>query len=876
MEGFRSGRVAPYWLLGFGWVLLGLCLMVLVLLVNIRQAEQDFIRGTNELHDRLVQRLSSSEVVLAGFAAHFSVKEGINPSKVRRYARKMLEHYPHIYQLEAQIKVAAAELEAFEARMRNAGYPRYKVRSFNYESDRRWQDVSPRAFYYPIYFMEPLIPEAVPVLGLDVFSLAHLRKAIVEVARTAQMVASSPLELVEGGRAYILFAAVDGAPAAAPGSALGHAQFPDIIVSLVVRTAELIAGDKLTGQDDVTLYDSGFDVTDPAGWIYRHLVPDAHSLTRVGLPRFFDSRALEVPGHPFVLQVTRQLTWNVAKTSPLIAVGGFFLITSWVLAFYIRSRQVSEEQREAATRALAAERDLLNGITATAVSAIVVFDRAGVVTFANQRAESILGLARQAGGWRSARNRECLFIPCEGHCEGSALPLLQRIVDSGQPLFGAHYALRCPDGSHKQLSINAAPLKQSAGAVSHVVCALEDITERRRAEERLKQNEIQLREQARQLTEADRRKDEFLALLGHELRNPLAAIRNAVVWLQGHPEYLHPQARWAQEVIGRQVRGLARLVDDLLDVSRITQGRIELRLAPTSLAEVVSRAVETVCPTIDGRRQTLEVSLPRAPLWLHGDVIRLAQVFGNLLDNASKYTQAGEKLWLTVAQEGDEAVVSVRDNGVGIPAYMMAHIFEPFQRGNGGRGSHHGGLGLGLSLVRDLVTRHGGQVNAFSAGPQRGSEFIVRLPVWVGETRAQMPARRVVKGFRPPPTAAKRVLVVDDEADAATSLAMLLHTMGHEAYTASDGPDALTAVTRLQPQVVILDLGLPGMDGYEIARRLRRTHTSAMLLLIALTGYGQEAHRRRSATVGIDSYLTKPVDDLTLESLIGSFVPCGH
>jgi CheY-like chemotaxis protein/two-component sensor histidine kinase len=312
-------------------------------------------------------------------------------------------------------------------------------------------------------------------------------------------------------------------------------------------------------------------------------------------------------------------------------------------------------------------------------------------------------------------------------------------------------------------------------------------------------------------------------------------------------------------------------VDDLLDVSRITQGRIELRKAPTKLAEVISRALEIVAPTIDGRNQDLSVSLPEDPVWLHADVIRLAQVVGNLLDNASKCTEVGEKLWLIATGDPEEAVVKVRDSGIGIPEDMLAHIFEPFQRANCPVDRSDGGLGLGLTLVRSLVKLHGGNVSAFSRGPRQGSEFIIRLPVLTEPVSEAAPA--VVNRLRPLERASKRILVVDDESDAALSLAMLLETMGHETCTATDGPDALQTVASFRPQVVILDLGLPGMDGYEIARRLRRARSHQSLLLVALTGYGQEENRRRSQEVGIDNYLTKPVDDNALESLIENFAP---
>lgn len=870
MEGSRSVRTPPYWFLGFGWVLLTLLLVAFVILLGIRQAKLDFIRRTEGLHDRLVQRVLSNEVVLAGFSAYFSVAEKTSFQEVRAYARTMLKQYSWIYQLEAQIRVAPPDLEAFEGRMRAAGYPDYKVRTFGYETDRRWHAVNARPCYYPIYFMEPLIPQATPVLGLDILSVPNFQRALASVFRTGRAAASPPFELVEGGRAYVLFAPVDLPVGGANKSAPGQPRYPGIIVSLVLRTRELIAQRELTAADHIILYHTAFGPQDPRGWVYRHPVAHPSFLGRALLPEFAYTRALHASGHPFVLRVTRQLTWSAVSKPLLVAVCGFLVITSWVLVCYIRARQTSEKSRDEATRALAAERDLLNRITETSVGAIVVFDRDGEVTFANQRAERLLGLTCYGGVWRSDGVRHCVFVPSEGRPKPHNNPMLSAILETGKPIFGAEQVLQCGNGSCRFLSINAAPLKDRGGAVSNVVCAVEDITERRRAEQQLKRNEIQLREQARQLSEADRRKDDFLALLGHELRNPLSPIRNAVAWCQRHRDYFHPGAIWATEVIARQVECLARLVDDLLDVSRITQGRVELRKAPTTLAEVVSRALETVGPTIDGRRQELQVSLPNEPVWLQADAIRLAQVVGNLLDNASKCTEVGEKLWLTVVREGDEAVIRVQDSGIGISEDMLSRIFEPFERANCQANNGETGLGLGLTLVRSLVEMHGGAVRAYSPGPRHGSEFIVRLPVLADAPLENVP-RAVSRRQPSPKLASRRVLVVDDEPDARLSLAILLQAMGHEVRTAVDGPGALEAVASFQPQVVILDLELPAMDGYEIARRLRRKRGHQSLLLVALTGYGQHESRRRSLEAGIDKYLTKPVDDRALELLLEDF-----
>jgi signal transduction histidine kinase/DNA-binding response OmpR family regulator len=369
----------------------------------------------------------------------------------------------------------------------------------------------------------------------------------------------------------------------------------------------------------------------------------------------------------------------------------------------------------------------------------------------------------------------------------------------------------------------------------------------------------------RDIQDSDRLKNEFLAMLAHELRNPLAPIRNAVQVLQLAAAGPQDQ-QWAKGVINRQLQQMVRLVDDLLDVSRITRGKIALQVEPVDVAGVVDRAVEISRPLIDARRHALHVSLPPEPIRAQVDPARVAQVVANLLNNAAKYTEEGGSIWLTVERVDHTLVFRVRDTGIGIPPEMLPKVFDLFTQVDRSLDRSQGGLGIGLTLVHRLVEMHGGSVAAFSPGPNRGSEFVVRLPVVVDGPKEQAPAGGPA-GTRGTPSL--RVLVVDDNVDAAESLALLLRMMGQVVRTVHDGVSALGAAESFQPDVVLLDIGLPRMDGYEVARQLRQRGLTDTLL-VAVTGYGQEADLARSREAGFDRHLVKPVDPDTLAELFSS------
>jgi signal transduction histidine kinase/PleD family two-component response regulator len=364
--------------------------------------------------------------------------------------------------------------------------------------------------------------------------------------------------------------------------------------------------------------------------------------------------------------------------------------------------------------------------------------------------------------------------------------------------------------------------------------------------------------------EANRRKDEFLAMLAHELRNPLAPILNAlhILRLSGTDS---EDAEKARETAERQVRHMVRLVDDLLDVSRITRGKIELRKEPVELAGVVARAVESSRPLLDGRSHRLEVSAVPEGVWVEADPTRLEQILANLLNNAAKYTEPGGRIWLTARQDNGAVEVRVKDTGIGLAPDMLPRVFEPFVQVDQSLERAQGGLGIGLTLVRSLVEMHGGTVQAQSAGLGQGSEFVVRLPVLAPSAAA---AARPVAATEPSPVRPLRVLLVDDHKDSAESLATVLRLQGQEVNLAHDGPSALAAAQAFRPEVVLLDIGLPGMDGYQVAQRLRERTDFQEIMLIALTGYGQEEDRRRSLAAGFNYHLVKPVDHELLGQIL--------
>lgn len=408
----------------------------------------------------------------------------------------------------------------------------------------------------------------------------------------------------------------------------------------------------------------------------------------------------------------------------------------------------------------------------------------------------------------------------------------------------------------ESLATFAATAYQARSSMSALARANQDLhaemAERQRAQEALR--------------EADRRKSEFLAMLAHELRNPLAPIRNALQILQQSPDNVKTKQPMLA-MIERQGRHVVRLVDDLLDVSRIDRGTIEIRKEPVDVAAVVNHAVEAVSPLYESMDHELTVTLPPKASYLNADPTRLSQVVGNLLNNAGKFTDRGGRIQLIVEREGNQVVIRVRDNGIGIAAEQLPRIFQMFAQLDRSRDRSREGLGIGLALVNNIVEMHDGTVEARSAGVGQGSEFIVRLPLIPGPVPSLSQEPIDVKRVA---TIQRRILVVDDNEDAAISLAMLLKLSGHEVHTVHDGLEAVDVAATWQPDVVLLDIGLPGLDGYEAARRIREQQGNKDVMLVAVTGWGQEEDRRLAQEAGFDVHIVKPVHFDALSNLLSS------
>jgi len=420
-------------------------------------------------------------------------------------------------------------------------------------------------------------------------------------------------------------------------------------------------------------------------------------------------------------------------------------------------------------------------------------------------------------------------------------------VEGGQAYEGEG-RLRRADGQYRWFRIMVTPIRDSEGRVRKWVGSGTDVHETRELLEALRR--------------ADQRKDEFLAVLAHELRNPLAPLRNGLE-LMRIANGDSAASGGARAMMERQVGHLVRLIDDLLDTSRIASGKLELRRMPMDVVEAVKVALETSRPLLASARHEVKVRVPDQPLIVEGDPVRLAQVFSNLLNNAARYTGACGQVSIEARSDGNAILVAVEDDGRGIPAEMLERVFEPFMQVDSGATRMHGGLGLGLALARRLVELHGGSIHAESAGAGQGSRFVVRL--------SAAPGALVTSPAAPDPqdrVEGLHTLVVDDNDDAARSLAMLLRTMNHDVQVANDGESALQMASAWHPDLVILDIGMPGMDGYEVARRLRAQPALSQLTLIALSGYGQEADRRRSREAGIDAHVVKPLEPAALEALI--------
>jgi PAS domain S-box-containing protein len=550
---------------------------------------------------------------------------------------------------------------------------------------------------------------------------------------------------------------------------------------------------------------------------------------------------------------------------------GTFL--SWLQQRYHFARLGQRAAEEYALQVVD-ERELLR-ITLTSIGdAVIVTDPHGRVTFLNPVAEALTG-------WSQAdalgRPLEEVFRIVNAHTRQPAEnPAAQALRDGKVVGLANDTLLIARDGGEKAIDDSAAPVRDEAGRIGGAVLVFRDVTdrqrlaaERERAVESLGQSEARYRALAEQLAEADRHKNEFVAMMTHELRNPLAALRAAVELLT-HCALADPDAATAADTLVRQVDSLDRLTGDLLDLARISRGALPLKREPVSLERVVRQALEEVRPALQARRHELSVTLPPEPVWLEADALRLVQVLVNLLDNAGKYTAPGGRITLAVSRDGDSAVFRVRDTGIGIAPDELPRLFGLFTRLTAMADTTYTGMGIGLALVRSLVELHGGSVEACSEGRGKGSEFVVRLPV-----RAAPPAPTPPPPVESPAAPPCRVVLADDSEGFAASCARLLRRRGHEVLLAGDGEEALNLVHEVRPDVLLLDIRLPGLDGYEVARRLRSAPGLGGVRIVGITGFGDEQHRRQAEQAGFDELLTKPLRLADLERVLADRTTSG-
>ena len=511
-------------------------------------------------------------------------------------------------------------------------------------------------------------------------------------------------------------------------------------------------------------------------------------------------------------------------------------------------RDITERKR--AEEELRQQREWYQVTLSSIGDAVITTDTQGKVTFLNPVAEMMTGWKTDEA---SGQPLEKVFNIINEETRQPAKNPVDKVLREGIVVgLANHTALIARDGAERSIEDSAAPIRDATGNISGAVMVFHDVTERRRVEKALK--------------DTDKKKDEFLATLAHELRNPLVPIRNGlkVLQLAGSNAVVAENTR---SMMDQALNQMVRLVDDLLDASRITTGKLQLRKEWVELAAVVQSAVETSRPLIDEQGHKLTVTLPPAPVLLDADPIRMAQVFSNLLNNAAKYSEEGGHIALTAEMQGEEVMVRVTDRGIGIPAEHLPRIFEMFAQVDTAFDRSQGGLGIGLSLVKGLVGMHGGRIDAHSDGPGKGSEFVVRLPVVITQPSPGLhPANDDRE--KAPPAEKCRILIVDDNSLSSKSTAMLLRMMGHEIATAFNGFEGVEVAKTFRPDVILLDIGLPKLDGYEVAQRIREQPWGRSTILIAVTGYGQEEDRRRSLEAGFDYHMIKPVNLAELEKTL--------
>jgi PAS domain S-box-containing protein len=515
-----------------------------------------------------------------------------------------------------------------------------------------------------------------------------------------------------------------------------------------------------------------------------------------------------------------------------------------------RSLVAAKEALERKTEELQQQREWFEVTLNSIGDAVITVDIQGRVSYLNPVAEAMTG-------WRIADAKgeplERVFKIINEHNRTPTQSPIQRVMALGQIVgLSNHTALISRNGAEIAIEDSAAPIRDSNGRISGVVMVFHDVTARRQAEKALR--------------ETDRRKDEFLAMLAHELRNPLAPIRQAAR-IARSPTATEAQKLWSHDVIDRQVHHMALLLDDLLDISRIGRGTLELRTELTELATIANAAMEMSRPIIDSKRHALSIALPAEPVHFAADPLRIAQVLSNLLTNAAKYTDPAGQIRLSASCIDGLVTISVADSGIGIAAEELEGVFTMFSQVKASRDHADGGLGIGLALAKGLIELHGGTIEARSDGPGKGSEFIVRLPQ---RTLSAAPQLHAIEAAAMKAVRRRRVLIADDNLDAAESLAVLLRMEGHDVTVVHDGRAALATINSVQPEIALLDIGMPELDGYQVARLVRQGSLGRAVTLVAMTGWGQDRDKARALGAGFNHHFTKPIEPTQLMNLIRS------
>jgi PAS domain S-box-containing protein len=787
-----------------------------------------FENVVESVRDRIKDRLETYQAVLLATGGLFGVDRRVTASDFRRFLAplELQRRYPGIQGVGFSLRLDPAERARVEAELRAQGQAGFRV----------WPEHA-RDEWHTIAFLEPLDRRNRAALGFDMSSEPVRREAMERARDTGLPAASGRVTLVQEidprhrQAGFLIYVPVYRGPT--PATVEERRERLHGFVYAPFRMEDLLAGVFSEGERPLVSFEVFDGEATPERLLYR-----GQDFVEVASGGFDADAALAVEGRSWQLRFRTLPEFHQAAGGRFVPwVFGSGVLLSLLLFFVSRSRVRARDALQLQARVI---ESMQEGVS--------VFDASGVIRYTNPAEDRMFGYAPG-----ELRGRPVTALSAE-----PLAAIAQQVARVAEALrahgvWAGEFENVRKDGTRFTTAAHITPIE--LGGREHWVCVQQDVTERKRTE--AERDALLRRERAAraEAEAANRAKDEFLAMLGHELRNPLAPIATALelLRLQGDGS-LGPELA----MIERQLRHVQRLVDDLLDVSRITRGKIELARRPAALARIVADAIEGASPLLERRKHRLVVDVPD-DLVVDGDPTRLTQVVANLLTNAAKFTPEQGRIEVSAAREGDDGVaLRVRDTGAGIAPELLPNVFDLFTQGQRQLDRAQGGLGIGLTLVRNLVEAHGGTVEARSDGPGKGAEFVIRLPAAgqgapAGDPRPSRPRRRTE---RP-----RRVLVVDDNLDAAEALAWLLRAVGHEVAIAHDGPQALRVAADFAPEVAVLDLGLPVMDGYELAERLRERGTGH---LIAVTGYGQDRDRARARAAGFAAHLVKPVDAATL------------